>query len=102
MSNLRFIITFFLLVIVIVLAIFQMRIRGYQEVGRINEYVLYHNTDEACINSTIVIEETTFIIECASQYILKSGFTEYTIIDALEEEVVEIDDLSKDITVGEE
>lgn len=99
MNNLRFIITFFLLVIVIILAIFQMRIRGYSEVGRINEYVLYHNVEEACIDATIVIEETTYIIECESQYILKSGFAEYTIVDALEEEIVELDDLSGDITI---
>jgi hypothetical protein len=103
MNNLRVIVTFFLLVVVVVLAIFQMQIRGYREVGRINEYVLYNNNEELCIDQTIVIDESSYVIECASQYLLKSGFEEYTVVEALlEEDIVTIEDLQNDLTITKE
>lgn len=100
MNNLRYVVTFILLLVVLSLAFFQMSLRGYTEVGRINEYVLYYNEEDTCINHSVIVDEVTYDIECESQYMLKSGFAEYGITEALvEEQIVTIDELEEDLTI---
>ena len=52
------------------LIVFTMNLKGYEKIGRVNEYVLYY--DEARVNDNAL-----------SGYVLKQGFYEVTLIDAL-------------------
>jgi hypothetical protein len=90
MSNLRALATFLVLIIVVLLAVFQMRLRGYEKVERINEYVLYKDIDYDCK----LVHGDAYDLDCAEMYIVKSGFYEVTIEDALLEELITEAELS--------
>lgn len=99
MSNLRAAATFLVLLTVIVLAIFQMQLRGYEKIARLNQFVLYETDVETCIDVTVVIESEETIIRCENAYVVTSGFQEYTILDALEEDLITISDIESYITL---
>ena len=65
-------------IISIALIFFTMNLKGYQKIGRVNEYVLYY--DETLVSD----------IEY-SGYILKQGFYEVTLIEALEKDELSIE-----------
>ena len=65
-------------IISIALIFFTMNLKGYQKIGRVNEFVLYY--DETLVSD----------IEY-SGYILKQGFYEVTLIEALEKDELSIE-----------
>lgn len=93
MNLVRAFVTFLIVLMVVLLAIFQMRIRGYEEVDRLNEYVLYYNEEQICQDALYSSGDIEYRIECESQYIVKSGFAEYTVVEALQEEMIQLDDI---------
>ena len=62
-------------VISIIVIIISIDSRGYEEVGRVNEYVLYYDTES----------ESTELYE---QYILKNGLYEVSVKEAIENEEI--------------
>lgn len=102
MNMVRAGITFLIVLSIVLLAIFQMKIRGYEEVVRINEYVLYRNVDIVCTDSLYTIDAVEYRIECSSQFVLKTGLSEYTINEALEMEYITIDNVRDYIIISEE
>lgn len=97
--TLRLAVTFLGVAAILVLAILQMDLRGYDDIVRINQYVLYQNDDEICVDDNFHENDTDYTIACASQYLLKSGFVEYDVVTALAEGVVTIDDLRPHVTI---
>lgn len=86
MSNLRAVATLILIAGIALLAIFQMQIRGYTKVARINEWVLYQDEDMECE----VLEIEGYYLECGNSYIIKTGFEEKSLIDGVTDENITI------------
>jgi len=84
MNKLRVGATFILIVMVVIIAMFQMDIRGYEEVERINEWVLYYSVET---NSDDMLNY--------DNYIVKSGFSEKSLVDAIEEGLFNDDELDE-------
>ena len=97
MSNIRAGITFVIVLLIVLLSVFQMQLRGYEKVGRINEWILYYK-NETCATAEEEIyqdESYTYYLGCISsdQYLVKSGFQEVLLKEALEQELITIEDL---------
>lgn len=99
MSNLRAISTFLLLLLISLLAIFQMQLRGYTKIARLNQYVLYETDMETCEDVTMTIASEVITIECQNAYLVTSGFSEYRIEDALEEGIITVSDIEDYVTI---
>ena len=98
MDNVRVVGTVFLVIIIAVLSLFQMQIRGYEKIGRMEEWVLYFDKDDNCttIEELIFTDGTyNYYLPCnmSSSYIVKSGFEEKGLIRALEDNLISIEDL---------
>jgi hypothetical protein len=97
-SNLRAALTFVVVLIIVLLAMFQMRLRGYEEIARLGPYVLYENTDVTCEDQLVTIDEVEIRVVCDNAWLLKSGLSEYTIAEALREDILSIDELRPYVT----
>ena len=75
MSKGRIVFVAIVATISIVLIALSLNSKGYDEVGRVNEYVLYYDTTS---ESDILYE----------RYILKNGFYEVSVYDAIENEEI--------------
>lgn len=84
MNKLRAITTLILVAAIAIIAIFQNNIRGYEEIERINEWVLYYNTNEE-IDDTLDYPH----------YIVKSGFMEKSLDEAIEEDLFNTEELDR-------
>jgi len=94
MTNLRAGITFVVVLVIVLLAIFQMQIRGYKEVDRIDAYVLYQSEVNTCQDQLYTDEDGEHRLICENAYLLKAGLSEYGLIEALEENIVTLEDLA--------
>lgn len=83
MNAVKIVSTFLLVLGIVIVAIFQMRIRGYEEVERINAWVLYYDAE---IDNNE--EELLY-----PHYIVKSGFEEKSLDDAIEEGLFNTEEL---------
>jgi len=99
MNTVRAFVTFIIVLMIVLLAIFQMKIRGFSEVQRLNEYVLYQNTEISCEDELYYVEDTEYRVVCQTQFLLKSGFSEYTVTEALDEGIIEFSDIEDYITI---
>ncbi|MBN2604640.1 MAG: hypothetical protein JXR62_02305 [Bacilli bacterium] len=111
MGNLRVIATLIVVTIIALLSIFQMQIRGYEKIARLNEWVLYVNPQAACeegIQIEISENNSEFLFTCMNQdeqiiksdtYIVKSGFEEHTLEDSLKAGYITFDDLAHVIDI---
>jgi hypothetical protein len=99
MSTLRAVATFILLLGILLLAIFQMQLRGYDRVARLNQYVLYVTDPVTCLDVTLTIDSEVLVIRCENAYLVTSGFSEYTIEDALLQERITITDIEDYVTI---
>ena len=82
MNKIRVIFTFIIVLAISILAIFQMDIRGFEKVERINEWVLYYGEDLE------VDDELLY-----PHYIVKSGFEEMSLDDAIEDDLFDAEEL---------
>jgi hypothetical protein len=99
MENLRVIATLVVVAAIAILSIFQMQIRGYEKVGRINEWVLYIDEPNICETDLEKIhsdETNHYYLPCSREnYIIKSGFEERSIEYVLDEEFITITELDE-------
>jgi hypothetical protein len=109
MDNLRIFGTVIIVTIIAILSLFQMQLRGYEKIGRMEEWVLYIDEPDNCtkVEELIYTDEVyNYYLPCnmSSSYIVKSGFEEKALINALEENLISIEDLVVliDINVKEE
>lgn len=104
MNNLRVIATLFIVAAIATLSVFQMQIRGYDKIGRMEEWVLYIDETGICpLDNEKIYEDENFVytIPCpfSDSYIVKSGFEERGLIYALEEGLITIEQLDELITI---
>ena len=104
MDNLRIIATLLIVVVIALLSVFQMQIRGYEKLGRMEEWVLYIDEPSNCDTSLELIysdDENNYYLPCemSESYIVKSGFEERGLIYALEEGLITIEELEELITI---
>ena len=76
-----------------------MRLRGYEEVERINAFVLYESDVDSCRDQLYAEDDVEYRLVCENRYLLKSGLSEYDLIEALEDGIVTLDDLRPFVTI---
>ncbi len=104
MDNLRIIATLVIVAAIAVLSVFQMQIRGYEKIGRIEEWVLYIDEPDNCAEILELIytdDINKYYLPCllSDSYIVKSGFEERELIYALNEGLIMIDELDELIEI---
>ena len=97
MNGLRLVVTFIIVMVIFLLGVFQMQLRGYEKIGRIEGWNIYYNEDH-CEEDVVLVynnSEGSYEFECVNSetYIVKRGFEEYSLFDALSSEYIEISDL---------
>ena len=105
MDNLRVIATLVIVSVIAVLSIFQMQIRGYEKIGRMEEWVLYLDEPDNCDQVLELIysdEDNHYYLPCtmSDSYMVKSGFEERGLIYALEEDLISIEELDELIEIN--
>ena len=105
MDNLRVFITLVIVIILALLSVFQMQIRGYEKVGRMEEWVLYLDDPGDCAQALELIytdEVNNYYLPClmSDSYIVKSGFEEKELIYALESGLITIEELDELIVIN--
>ena len=105
MDNLRVFITLIIVIVLALLSVFQMQLRGYEKVGRMEEWVLYQDEPETCAQALELIysdEVNNYYLPCimSDSYIVKSGFEELELIYALEEGLITIEELDELIIIN--
>lgn len=98
MDNLKVFAILIIVTIIALLSVFQMQIKGYEKVGRIEQWVLYiDKTDECVLDKELIYSDeiNDYYLSCkaSSSYIFKSGFEEIDLIKALEDDLITIEDL---------
>ena len=99
MGNLRIVVTFLIVLIIALLSVFQMQLRGYEKIERLNQWVLYYQPQEACPSlEEVFYQDETYVysFSClkSERYMVKNGFEEHPLKEALELGYISIDDLS--------
>jgi|LGVF01.2.fsa_nt_gb hypothetical protein len=105
MDNLRVFITLIIVIVLALLSVFQMQIRGFEKVGRMEEWVLYLDEPGNCAQALELIytdEVNNYYLPClmSDSYIVKSGFEENELIYALEEGLITIEELDELIIIN--
>lgn len=100
MDNLRVFATIIIVLGIAILSIFQMQIRGYEKVGRMERWVLFVNEEETCDDVLELIytdDINNYYLPCTSSetYIVKSGFEERELVYALNEGLISIEELDE-------
>lgn len=97
MKGIRVFSTLFVLLIIVVLSAFQMQLRGYEKIGRIEEWVIYEKSAECATALELIYEDeiNEYYLPCIQSdfFIVKSGFEEHSLKEALELGLIEITDL---------
>ena len=98
MKGLRVGVTFFIVLIIFLLSMFQMQLRGYEKMGRVGEFTIYYKDEEACSDMEEVFfsdNEYDYYFPClmSDRYIVKQGFEEQLLVEALENNDIEIEDI---------
>lgn len=104
MNNLRIFGTVIVVLGIAILSAFQMQLRGYEKIGRMERWVLYIDEPENCDDELELIysdDSNNYYLPCNSSeaYIVKSGFEERDLIYALEEGLILITDLDELIDI---
>ena len=104
MDNLRVFGTLVVVLVLALLSVFQMQLRGYEKVGRMEEWVLYVNDPGVCslVNEQIYEDDQyRYMSGCphSEAYLVKSGFEERELIYALEEGLITIEELDELIMI---
>ena len=97
MKGLRLGVTFFFVLVIFLLGVFQMQIRGYEKIGRTPEWTIYYNEDHCDEDVSLIYEDSdgSYEFECVNDktYIVKRGFEEYSLFEALSSEHIELSDI---------
>lgn len=84
MNIIRGIAVFIVIGLVVGLLLWQFNSKGYEEIERINAYVLYQTDEVSCVDSNY----DNYLIICENSYVLRSGLTEYGLLEGLNLEIV--------------
>ena len=106
MKGLRLGVTFFIVLVLFLLSVFQMQLRGYEKVARIEEWTIYYHEEDACLTMEEVFysdEEYDYIFHCvmSERYLVKRGFEEYSLVYALENDYLDISEIEGIIDFGQ-
>ena len=97
MKGLRLWIMFIIVIIIIFMSIFHMQLKGYEKIGRVEEWSIYYNEDFCDLNEELIYDdgEEEYQFECGNSeaYIIKRGFEEHSLLDALNEGYIELSDI---------
>jgi len=98
MNNLRIGATFVIVLVLFLLSAFQMQLRGYEKIARVEEWTIYYKTDDYCFTD----DENEYYFYCleSDRYLIKRGFEEYSLVFALENGYITISELSEIIDFG--
>jgi len=104
MNGLRIGVTFVIVLAIFLLSVFQMQLRGYEKIGRVEEYTIYYNGEETCEPQTgpFYTDETyDYYYQCSNEgnLMVKNGFEEQTIEYVIENDIFTITDLEQVIEI---
>ncbi|MCK5388350.1 MAG: hypothetical protein KAJ22_03615 [Candidatus Izimaplasma sp.] len=107
MKGLRIGVTFIIALTIFLLSVFQMQLRGYEKVGRAEEWTVYYHEEDACLEQIEVFysdDDNNYFFYCliSDRYIIKRGFEEYSLVFGLENDYIEISELSDILVFGTE
>ncbi len=105
MNNLRIGATFVIVLVLFLLSAFQMQLRGYEKIARVEEWTIYYKTDDYCLTQEEIFftdDENEYYFYCleSDKYLVKRGFEEYSLVFALENDYLTITELSEVIDFG--
>jgi len=92
-----YIVLFIIIILSILGCVFQMQLRGFTKVGQVEKRALYEKQSDSCatlLESVYNDGITTYFLPCISSqyYLVKKGLKEYYINEALDDEIITIDD----------
>lgn len=104
MNGLRIGITFVIVLVIFLLSMYQMQLRGYEKIGRFEEWNIYYKDEGECENQAEAIysdETYNYFYGCGDEESLmaKRGFEEYSLTFALENGYLEIFDIEESIDI---
>lgn len=107
MKGLRIGVTFIIVLTIFLLSVFQMQLRGYEKIGRVEEWTIYYEGNEDCLDMLEVFysdDEYDYYFSCvkSDKYIIKRGFEEYSLVFALENGYIEISEIEEIIDFSKE
>ncbi len=104
MNGLRIGVTFVIVFGIFLLSVFQMQLRGYEKIGRIEEWTVYYSGEEECESTVPFYSDSSYqyYYMCADSesFMVKSGFEEHTIEYAFDNNLITIGDLEEVIDVS--
>jgi len=105
MNGLRISVTFIIVLVLFLLSMFQMPLRGYEKIARVEEWTIYHKTEDSCLTQEEIFysdSENDYYFYCleSDRYLIKRGFEEYQLVFALENGYITIEELSGIIAFG--
>jgi len=105
MKGLRLGVTFIIVLTIFLLSAFQMQLRGYEKIGRAEDWTVYYKNEAVCLTVEEVFfsdEDYDYYFYCAmsERYIIKRGFEEYSLVFALENDYIRISELEELIDFG--
>lgn len=100
MKGLRVGATFIIVLVIFLLSVFQMQMRGYEKIGRAEEWTIYYKDEDSCatmIEVFYIDENYEYSFNClmSDRYLIKSGFEEHSLVFALENGYIEISELEE-------
>ena len=104
MKGLRLGVTFIIVLAIFLLSVFQMQLRGYEKIGRVEEWTIYYKDEGVCIGDIEKIYSDdiyNYFYGCGDEEALlaKRGFEEYSLSFALENEYLMIFDIEESIEI---
>jgi len=107
MKGLRLGATFVLVLVLFLLSVFQMQLRGYEKLARIEEWTIYYHEEDACLTAEEVFysdQEYDYSFNCvmSERYLVKRGFEEYSLVFALENDYLDISEIEGIIDFNQE
>ena len=105
MKGLRVGVTFVIVLTIFLLSAFQMQLRGFEKIGRSEDWTVYYKNEDACPSVEEVFysdAEYDYFFYCtmSERYIIKRGFEEYSLVFALENDYISISELEELIDFG--
>jgi len=104
MNGLRIGFTFVIVLAIFLLSVFQMQLRGYDKIGRIEEFTIYYNGEEICdpqIGPFYTDDTFEYYYLCSNEdnLMVKNGFEEQTIEYVIRNDIFTIEELEQVIEI---
>ncbi len=98
MNGLRLGVTFVVVLVLFLLSVFQMQLRGYEKIVRVEQWTIYYKVEDSCLDQKEIFftdDENEYYFDCveSDRYLIKRGFEEYQLVFALENGYITIGEL---------